>query len=207
MARGSFIVIEGIDGSGKDTQLDLLTHRINKTAIPYSREKQPSTGPIGSLLRKHYLSGSIATDEMTIRLLFVADCYDHITNDQGLLNKLNNGINIVCGRYYHSNLAYGALSQPLDKLLELNEWNSNLLIPDLTIYLDIPAETAIDRISSRAHVEIYESLDKLTRVRENYLSMIDKLKDKEKFLILDGTKSALDISSSIWTTVSPMLAY
>jgi len=107
MERGKFIVIEGIDGSGKTTQVKkiekLLTH--NDFHVHVTREC--TDNPIGKLLRNLYLSGKRKCDERVINMLYAADRLDHITNEEdGMLNILNEGIHVLSDRYYLSSLAY-----------------------------------------------------------------------------------------------------
>lgn len=203
--RGKFIVIEGIDGSGKDTQLDLLADRMKSNRISFVKEKQPTTSPIGTMIRINYLSGDVQADEMTVRLLFLADCYDHITKPNGLLDVLNNGLNVICCRYYYSNIAYGALSQPLSRLIEMNEWNSSLLRPDLILFLDISAEEAMNRIIARSNTERYETLDKLAKVSLNYRMTFNAMEENSRVVMVNGELEIPVIHDTIWDHVSHIL--
>ena len=144
MERGKFIVIEGIDGSGKTTQVKkiekLLTH--NDFHVHVTRECTDNS--IGKLLRNLYLPGKRKCDERVINMLYAADRLDHITNEEdGMLNILNEGIHVLSDRYYLSSLAYDTYQyigtdkyQPaLLDIVYRNKVNMDLLRPDVTIYI------------------------------------------------------------------------
>ena len=106
MAKGKFIVFEGIDGSGKSTQIKLLYKYLTSKGVPCYTTFEPTDSPFGSLIRQ-CLSGRIETDDKTIAGLFVADRLDHLYNAKcGLIEKINSGITVLCDRYYLSSYAY-----------------------------------------------------------------------------------------------------
>ena len=201
MSKGKLIVFEGIDGCGKDTQLNLLASRLSSEYIPFVRHREPTNGHIGKLIREKYLSKDNVIDEYALRLLFSADCLDHITNSTGILSRLEDGFNILCSRYYHSNIAYGSLSFDMLDMIKLNEINMKRCPPYLTIFLDIDAFTAMSRIQKRnANLELYEEIDKLKRIREIYLDLAELL--KENIIILDATSSKKKLADKIFEEVN-----
>jgi len=200
MTKGKLIVFEGIDGCGKDTQLTLLAEKLADRNIPYATHREPTTGLIGRLIREEYLSGNTKINEYALRLLFSADCLDHITNPMGILNRLENGFNILCSRYYHSNIAYGALSFDLLEMIKLNKTNMRTCTPDITIILDIDAYTAMSRIKERdTSFELYEEVSKLRKVREIYLDLAELI--NENVVILDATLPREQLSNKIFEEV------
>ena len=85
--RGHFFVFEGIDGSGKTTQIHLLQKRIEQQGVRCMETKEPTDGPIGSLLRQ-CLTGRMNIDEYSISAMFAADRLDHLQNEtDGLCHK------------------------------------------------------------------------------------------------------------------------
>lgn len=203
MTIGKLIVFEGIDGCGKDTQLDLLADRMEEKEILFMRDRQPSDGEIGKLIRREYLSKKSKTDDTTLRLLFAADCYDHITRRGGLLDILK-VTNVLCSRFYHSNIAYGNKDRDFYKLLALSDFSSKLLKPDITIILDIPVDMAMHRVTARGtKMELFETEERLKRAKESYIRMISKM--NERFLLVDGTKPKHEIGNYIWSYVSKIL--
>ena len=142
MAKGVFIAFEGIDGSGKSTQIQLLTNRIQQEGIRCYQTCEPSGGPIGSLTRQ-ILSGRIKADSRVIATMFAADRLDHLLNDvDGIVRKVEEGICVITDRYYFSSYAYHSTDVPMDWVIKTNEESAKVLRPDVTVFIDIDADTA-----------------------------------------------------------------
>src|SRR6185295_4626013 len=106
MKNSLFIVIEGVDGSGKSTQIELLKQKFIERGLKIMDTHEPSNGPVGMLIR-NIMVGRIQTDQSTIASLFLADRLDHINNPiNGMKKRLNEGYNIICSRYYFSSYAF-----------------------------------------------------------------------------------------------------
>lgn len=202
MKNGIFIAFEGIDGSGKSTQIQMLADRIRQEGIRCYQTCEPSGGPIGSLTRQ-ILTGRIKTDNRVIAAMFAADRLDHLLNEvDGIVQKVENGICVITDRYYFSSYAYHSVDVPMDWVIKTNEESAKVLRPDLTIFLDIDADTAMERITkNRFHTELFEKKSRLEKVRNNYLKAFELLKDEEQVLIVDGTKSVDEIAEEIWRQV------
>ena len=128
--RGHFFVFEGIDGSGKTTQIHLLQQRIEQQGVRCMETKEPTDGPIGSLLRQ-CLTGRMNVDEYSISAMFAADRLDHLQNEtDGLCHKIEEGVSVISDRYVFSNYAYQSVSVPLEWLVQLNAQAAKLLRPD-----------------------------------------------------------------------------
>ena len=193
--KGNFIVIEGIDGCGKSTQVSMLEDQI-KSECHFTREATDS--PIGKLIREAYLSGQRKCDERIINLLYAADRLDHVTNSEdGILKYLDQGINVISDRYYLSSMAYNSYMMPtddeIDKMIEytinLNRYNMELVKPDLTIYIELDPLEALRRINGgRDDVSVYENTTKLVKIHETYNRAINILRTKfnEKIVIVDA---------------------
>ena len=135
--RGHFFVFEGIDGSGKTTQIHLLQKRIEQQGVRCMETKEPTDGPIGSLLRQ-CLTGRMNIDEYSISAMFAADRLDHLQNEtDGLCHKIEEGISVISDRYVFSNYAYQSVSVPLEWLVQLNAQAAKLLRPDCHIFIDV----------------------------------------------------------------------
>jgi len=186
--EGKFIVFEGLDGSGTTTQVRLLKEWLEKEGQPVYITHEPSEGPVGQLI-KLALGGRLKSlsnnnmDDKTLALFFAADRLDHLQNI--LLPHLKKGIHVISDRYYLSSLAYQSLTVDVEWIGQIN---SQCLIPDLTIMLDVPVAVCKKRMSKeRWHVELYEDEDKLEKVRENYLSILRKLQLQGQTIVtLDG---------------------
>lgn len=202
MSRGIFIAFEGIDGSGKSTQIQMLAERIRQSGMRCYQTFEPSAGPIGSLTRQ-ILTGRIKTDNRVIAAMFAADRLDHLLNDvDGIAAKVKDGVAVITDRYYFSSYAYHSVDVPMDWVIKTNEESAKVLRPDVTIFLDIDAETAMERITkNRFHTELFEKKSRLEKVRENYFKAFELLKQEEKVVIVDGTKSVEEIAEEIWKQV------
>ena len=164
--RGKFIVFEGLDGCGKTFHCKVLCEYLNSIGIKSIQTCEPTKDEMGKLLRR-YLSGEIETSPEGIAGLFIADRLDHITKKGGLLELLNNGVNIICDRYYLSSIAYNAQNHSTEWVYNLNKTAIDLLTPDLVVFLDIPSFKE-DRISSRGEKEIYETQEYQQMVKQRY---------------------------------------
>lgn len=200
--RGNFIAFEGIDGSGKSTQISMLTNRLNKEAIYCYTTMEPTNSPIGSLIHQ-IMTGRIKTDNKVIAGLFVADRLDHLLNEvDGIVSKINEGTTVISDRYYFSSYAYHSVDMPMEWVIKANEQSSAILRPTTTIFIDVPPDTAIERIAkNRFHQELFEKKSRLVKVRENYLKAFELLKKEEEYVIIDGNQTQEKIAEMVWDTV------
>lgn len=200
--RGRFIVFEGIDGSGKSTQISLLKKQIDHHAIPCAETREPSDGPIGTLLRQ-YLSGRITGDESTIAALFAADRLDHLNNPvNGVCQKLEDGITILSDRYLLSNYAYQSVCVSLDWIMKINSLAAGTLKPDCHIFIDVDPDTALERLSKgRYQLDLFETKERLTEIRNRYFELFKQLENEENIIIIDGNLPIEEISGNIWSKV------
>ena len=194
---GRFIVLEGIDGAGTTTQSALLVERLRretpKTPVKITRE--PSDGPIGSLVRQ-VLTGRIivpggrAPGWATMALLFAADRMDHVESD--IEPFLAQGGVIVSDRYDASSLAYQSVSSGRggEKAVEwIRELNKHALRPDLTIVLDLPSEIAAVRREVRGEAaQLYEQNEVQRALAEFYRDVARHMPD-HRVVIIDGKVS------------------
>ncbi len=203
MKKGKFIAIEGIDGSGKTSQINLLKERIQKTNHAVYTTQEPSDGPFGAMLRQ-FLRGRMSTDESALATLFAADRLDHLSNNSdGLMDKINRGTTVICDRYLLSSYAYQSVRSPLDWVKDLNRVARDLQKVDCHIFINVSPELAIKRIAhGRQGRELFETTERLEAVRNKYLSIIEDLKDEENIIVIDGDKSIEEISDDIWAGVS-----
>lgn len=191
--NGKFIVFEGIDGSGKSTQIKQISKRLKAIDYKVYSTFEPTDGPIGSLIRQ-MLSGKIPTDQRTIASLFAADRTDHLVNKvSGIRHKIDQGEIILCDRYYFSSYAYHAQYIDMEWVIHANSLNAEILRPDVTIFIDVDPDICLERIkNSRSNFEMYEKLDVMKKVRANYFKAFDALKGLETIAIINGN-SAMEI--------------
>ena len=164
-----FIVLEGIDGSGTTTQLERLTAHLQARGRQALATREPSTGPIGRLLReillgKHLNPDGSKLDGRAMALLFAADRRDHLTRE--IEPALAAGIDVVSDRYLLSSLAYQAVEADRAWVAHLAE---GVRAPDLTFLLDVDVRTAAGRRQQANRVvERYDADQTLLAVAENY---------------------------------------
>ncbi len=197
--KGKFIAFEGIDGSGKSTQIRILAERLKMQGDTCYTTMEPTDSPIGYLIHQ-IMTGRIKTDNKVIAALFVADRLDHLLNDvDGIVSKVNEGITVLTDRYYFSSYAYQSVDMPMDWIIQANEQSSQILRPTVNIFIDTDPDIAMERIArNRFHRELFEKKSRLIEVREKYLEAFEKRKDVERVMIIDGNRSEREIAEDIW---------
>lgn len=200
---GKFIAFEGIDGSGKSTQIEYLTEKLKKENICYYTTMEPTDSPIGSLIHQ-IMMGRVKTDNKVIAALFVADRLDHLLNDlNGLKAKIDEGITVISDRYYFSSYAYHSVDMPMEWVIQANNQCKQILKPTATVFIDVDPDTAIERIAqNRFHQELFEKKSRLVKVREKYFESFKKEKSEENIIIVDGNRSQEEIAKEIWNKIS-----
>jgi len=188
-SRGRFIVFEGIDGSGKTTQINRLVNYLKQKEISVHATKEPTDRPIGKMIRQ-VLNKELKMSEKTMAAMFLADRLDHIQNEEdGMLKLINQGTTVVSDRYYLSSYAYHSAHVPLNWVINANNECANLLRPDLIFFLDITPEASLERIrKSRAFLDLYETEERLTKVRDNYFKAMKRIEKEENIIILNATQ-------------------
>lgn len=200
------MTFEGIDGSGKSTQLKLLCEKLNHEGLKVYTTFEPTDSPIGSLI-SNIFNHRIEADHKTIAGLFVADRLDHLLNKTtGILKKIEEGFTVVSDRYYLSSYAYQGAHVPLDWVIRANSLSADLLRPDLHIFIDVTPETAMHRLNStRSNIELFETYENLNLVRNKYFEVMELLKHEENIFITDGKREPQIIARDIWQAVSKIL--
>lgn len=205
--KGQFFALEGIDGSGKTTQLKLLARRLEEAGVPCLTTCEPTSGPIGKLLRQ-VLTGQLQCDSRVAAPLFAADRLDHLLNGEGgLCRAVESGLTVLTDRYYFSSYAYQSVDFPLEWVVEVNRPSAQLLRPTATIFIDVSPELALERIAqNRERAELFETRDRLTRTREQYFKAFQLEKDRERVIIIPGDRAAEAVAGEIWAAVSTLLS-
>lgn len=200
--KGKFIAFEGIDGSGKSTQVRLLAERLRSENIPFYTTMEPTDSPVGSLIHQ-IMTGRVKADPKVIAALFVADRLDHLLNDvNGISQKIDEGTTVIMDRYYFSSYAYQSVDVPMDWVIQANEQSSAILRPTVNIFIDIDPDTALERIAkSRFQRELFEEKSRLTIVRQKYIEAFDKLQGVEQVAVVDGNGSPKEIAADVWDIV------
>ena len=199
MDRKKFIVIEGIDCSGKSTQAELLKTYFIQSNFRAIISSEPSNGIIGNLIRQTlkqrilFTADKVLFDEQ-MAYLFAADRHDHLYNDiDGVYKLIEDNFYVISTRYYFSSLAYNC--QTPEQFDFVSKLNHKFPPPDVTIYLDIPVEISLERLKNRSLKEIYETKDKLTQVRTNYQNIFNSY--SYKLSVIDGAQEPNTIHEQI----------
>ena len=189
----NFWVLEGLDGAGTTTQINLLGQELEKKGIPFFITHEPTDNPTGKLIRR-FLSGEPVVSRSTLAYAFAADRDDHLNNPvYGIRKHIENGEVVVSDRYLFSSLAYQSIDCAPATVRMLN---SLFPLPSRIIYIDTPVEASLSRIESRGSGrEIFERREYQIKVRSNYESVFSDLPDGCTLIRVDGS---LGIDGIFW---------
>jgi dTMP kinase len=206
MKKNFFIAFEGIDGSGKSTQVKILSNKLKESGLKIYTTAEPTNSRIGQMIRD-IVKHKMEADHRTIAALYAADRLDHLTNKtDGIVKKMEEGYTVVTDRYYFSSYAYHGVHMDIDWVIQANSLSADLLRPDLNVFIDILPKEAMKRLNKgRSSIELYESTENLKNVREKYFEAFKLLEGKEKILIVNGDRSAGEIAQDIWQKVSNLV--
>lgn len=194
-ARGIFIVLEGIDGSGTTTQLGRLATLLERHGRRVLATREPSAGPAGRLLREilvgqHKNPDGTPLDGRAMALLFAADRRDHLVRE--IEPALARGTDVISDRYLLSSLAYQALDA--DRVW-VEHLAAGIRAPDLTLLLDVPVAVAAERRRRAGRtVERFDADELLGSVAENYRRLAS---DRPNVAVVDGSLSAEEVTTAI----------
>jgi len=193
-----FISFEGIEGSGKSTQIELLEAHLKDTGHRVTKLREPGTTKMGEKIRDIFLQDTTElVDPITEAFLLYAS-RKHL--DQNFLRKnIDNGLIVIADRYADATVAYQCYGKGLDKsFIDYIHRSSDLLTPDLTFYMDISAEQSRERISNREMDRMErESVEFFDRVRKGYLQIASE--NTERVVSLDANKSIDELRDEITT--------
>jgi dTMP kinase len=206
MEQGSFIVLEGVDGAGTTTHTRELAQRLKTRGVSQFTTAEPSSGPIGSLLRQT-LTGRMVRSAAagagaqppawnTMALLFAADRLDHVESE--IVPQLREGVTVISDRYYHSSVAYQSVTGGgVEAIAWIRDLNRYARRPDLTIVLDVPAEVAAERRSRRrGNAEIFDADDIQRQLCAFYLTL-ERYFPSERIVHVDAIGSMEEVRERI----------
>jgi dTMP kinase len=192
--KGVFIVIEGLDGSGKTTQATLLAAELAKTRKVWLTA-EPSQGKIGSFIRKCCLYEDTRLPTEAEALLFAADRIEHLQAE--IKPALAEGKVVICDRYTYSSLAYqGSAGLSVDWIKTIN---ARALQPDFALFIDVSPQKVIERLQRKKSV--METLETQQKVREVYLRYVEK----GELVSIDGDKPKEAVAQALSAKVSELL--
>ena len=193
-----FITFEGIEGSGKSTQLHRLAARITNPVVT----KEPGGTPLADRIRAILLDSSSHLDSVAELFLFAASRRQNVV--EIIQPALQRGATVLCDRFTDSTLAYQGFGRliDLDKLRALNSWATNSLTPELTFLFDLPEDVGLSRARSRNADAVHdegrfeaEELRFHQRVREGYLALA--VAEPSRFVIINAEGDVDDVYARV----------
>ena len=206
--KGKFITVEGIEGVGKSTNIEFIRSFLEASAdkhVVVTRE--PGGTPVGEEIRKllldHRYDGMSSDAEL---LLMFAARAEHLA--QVILPALDNGYYILCDRFTDATYAYqgGGRNIPFERIAMLEDWVQGELRPHLTLLLDVPVATGMQRAENRSQADRFEleQHEFFEHVRNTYLSLAER--EPERIRIIDAAQSLEDVQSQIKNELELFLA-
>ena len=184
--QGKFITLEGIEGSGKTSNLDCISNILEEHSIEFIVTKEPGGGLIGKDLRSILLNKNSLISPETELLLMLADRKDHL--DNLIIPNLQKGVWVLSDRYLDSTYAYQGGGREIERsLIDYLMDFLDIPKPDLTLLFDLSPEIALKRAIERSSLDRFESesIDFHSRIRETYLEIAKS--ESGRFKIIDSS--------------------
>lgn len=207
--QGKFITFEGIDGSGKSTQLRMLTGDLRARGIDVVTTFEPGGTPLGRRLREAFLETEETVAPIAELLLFAADRAQHV--ELLIRPALEDGRTVISDRYADATAAYqgagrGFAAATIGQIIKLATGG---LTPNLTLFFDITIENAIQRMSSRIksgeqknRMDV-ETAEFYSAVRDAYLTIAKN--EPDRFLVIDANGAVEEIHARVLEIVTKFL--
>ena len=182
--RGKFITFEGIDGSGKSTQVELLSKYLEALSMDHLIVREPGGTDVGEKIREILLSKGVKMTARTEFLLYSASRAN--LTEKIIIPALREGKIVISDRYFDSSTAYQGFGRGIEMeyVDVINRFATFGLVPDIIFIIDVRIETSIRRKNLRDRIES-EGLEFLEKVRKAYLEMAKK---GERFVLIDGER-------------------
>jgi dTMP kinase len=192
--KGIFIVVEGLDGSGKTTQANLLARKLSENHKVFCTA-EPSQGKIGTFIREGCLYEEKRLPIEAEALLFAADRIEHMQKE--ISPALAEDKIVICDRYIYSSLAYqGSTGLSLDWI---NTINARALQPDFSLFIDVSPELVLERLHRKKSV--METLETQQKVRKIYMKFVEK----GELILINGEKPKDIVANEIFSEISSLL--
>lgn len=208
MERGKFITVEGIEGVGKSTNIDVLVRRIEAAGHRVLTTREPGGTPLAEDIRNIVQHrGDEPIPEIAELLLIFAARSLNVNNV--ILPALEAGTWVVSDRFTDSSRAYqgGGRGIPMETIDRIADWVHGEIWPDLTILLDAPVEIGMERAGSRSAPDRFEQErhDFFQRVRECYLQIASN--EPNRFVVIDTTQSLVEVSAEVEAIADQITGY
>jgi len=198
MSKGKFITIDGVEGAGKSTQIDLICSYLHRKGIEVVRTREPGGTEVGEKIRSVLLDVENQEMHSDTELLLMFSSRNELIQNK-IIPALNDGYWVVSDRFTDASFAYqgGGRMLNLDRIAELEDWVLGDFKPDLTLLLDVSVEVGMARIEARAakdRIEL-EEREFFERVRSVFIRRSEAFPERIK--LLDASGAVDDIHSKI----------
>ena len=194
---GSLITFEGIDGSGKSTQIKMLENELYKLGVEYKTFREPGGTELSEMIRAILLDKENIELISTAESLLFAAARAQLTAEQ-IKPAIAKGDFVICDRFTDSTIAYQGYGRGLDikKLEAINHIATAGLTPDITFILDIAPEVAAERIEADSPDRMEATgIDFFRRIREGYRDIKDQ--DPNRYRVINGEQSSENVFKDI----------
>lgn len=195
---GIFITLEGPDGSGKTTALKAIFEELKTlTDKQIVSTREPGGSPIAEKIREIILdTAHTEMDARTEALLYAASRRQHLV--ERVLPVLEAGDIVLCDRFVDSSIAYQGYARGIGEtgIFEINDFATDGVQPDLTLYIDVPAEVGLRRIQKGMGTREFNRLDQEKqsfhdKVRAGYLNIARE--NPTRIVTIDGTQTPEEV--------------
>ena len=192
-----FIVFEGVDGSGKSTQIKLLEEKLEYHSISFSTFREPGGNLLSEKIREILLDKDISMCDESELMLFLAARGQN--TEEGILKELSKGKFVICDRYSDSTMAYQGFGKELDKnfINSCNKFVTKGITPSITVVLDISRSVSKNRDDSENDRMEKNSNTFFMKVEEGYRIIANA--HPSRYLLIDGSLGIKQIHELIWT--------
>ncbi|MGJ7923149.1 dTMP kinase [Neobacillus sp. LXY-4] len=208
MANGVFITIEGPEGAGKTTIINMIVQHLEKKGYPVMQTREPGGIEIAEQIRQVILAKeNTAMDPRTEALLYAAARRQHLI--EKVKPALEAGAVIICDRFIDSSLAYQGYARGLgvEEVFDINKFAIENMMPKLTIYFDIDPEIGLSRINQHRGREVnrldLETIDFHQKVRKGYHLLIEKFPERIK--VIDASQSVESVFTDALKEIEQIL--
>lgn len=203
MKKGLFITLEGADGCGKTTQLNLLKEYLTSRGYEIVVTREPGGKGLGEKLREILLNYDGEVSDRCEAFLYLADRAQNI--DTIIRPAINSGKIVLCDRHTDSSVAYQGYGreQNIDNINMLNELAVNGVHPDLTIVFDIDTETSMERVGAEKDRLESAGIEFHKRVRNGYLEIAKK--NPQRIKVVDASQTIEDVQRDVIKIVEEVL--
>lgn len=191
-----FISFEGIDGSGKSTQIELLTQYLSNNDVDFEMLREPGSTTVGLKIRSIVLDNDNFVTPFAEVMLYATARAQLV--EEKIIPLLNQKKLIICDRYVDSSIAYqGVRDIPMEHILSVNNLATRGIKPDITFYLRVSAKEGLSRVQNDRKGDRIEQegINFFDKVVKNYDTIAKA--ETDRVYTLDGTKAKEDIHNEI----------